>query len=100
MKTYIIMYDITDNKSRKTVVKQLKRAGFYRIQKSVFMGSTTYVYLRDLRELFDALLQKEEAEFDSYVILPLNELNLKRMEVLNLKVDLELITAQKNVIFV
>ena len=100
MKTYIIFYDITNNKSRNLVVKQLKKAGFYRIQKSVFMGTTTESHLQNLEELFDSLLQKEDAEFDSYVILPLNELSLKQMAVLNLKIDLELITARKIVIFV
>ncbi len=100
MKTYLILYDISNNKSRNLVVKQLKRSGFYRIQKSVFMGATTQTYLQDLKELFDSLLQKEDAQFDTYLILPLNELNLKQMEIFNLKIDLTLITARKIVIFV
>ena len=100
MKTYLILYDITNNKSRNLVVKQLKRAGFYRIQKSVFMGATTTNNLQDLRELFDSLLQKEDAEFDTYVILPLNELSLKQIQFFNMKIDLDMITGQKIVIFV
>ncbi len=64
------------------------------------MGSTTAEYLQDLRELFDVLLQKEDAGFDSYILLPLNELSLKQMEILNLKLDIDLITGKKIVIFV
>ncbi len=100
MKSYLVLYDITDNKSRNLVVKQLKKSGFYRIQKSVFIGTTTASYLQDLEALFESLLQTEEAEFDSYIILPLNELSLKQIRILNLKIDLDKITARKIVIFV
>jgi len=100
MKAYLIMYDITRNKIRNDVIKALKRNGFYRIQKSVFLGGTTRDKIKELEELFDIMLQDESAVNDKYIIVPLDASELRRLIMMNIHLDIELYLGSKSVHFV
>ncbi len=100
MKAYIIMYDISSQKIRNTVIKQLKKNGLYRIQKSVFLGATHKDNIKELKALFDILLQNPEASQDRYIIVPLDENILSKIDLLNIHLDLALYLGKKVVHFV
>ena len=65
-----VVYDISDNTSRLSLIKKLQYFGLKRIQKSVFMGYLDTDERLDLAEDIEAYLSKET---DSIIILPLCE---------------------------
>ena len=94
------MYDISKNKIRNNVIKALKRNGFYRIQKSVFLGGSTADRLKELEKLFDIMLQDEEATNDKYIIVPLDAQKLRKIIMMNIKLDIDLFLGRKPVHFI
>ena len=65
-----VVYDISDNTSRLSLIKKLQYFGLKRIQKSVFMGYLDTDERLNLAEDIEAYLSKET---DSIIILPLCE---------------------------
>ena len=53
-----ILYDISDNKSRRCVVKACKEAGLYRVQKSVFLGTVKHNRMDELSMRIEAQIDK------------------------------------------
>ncbi len=101
MKIWLFTYDISNNKYRNTLVKELKKAGMHRIQKSVFIGRTTDQAVKNLMELIEALLQNEDSQNDSYMLLQLHEDQLEKLQILSLyRVDLDTLLGFKAVVFI
>lgn len=70
---YLISYDITDNRLRLKLAKQLIRHGMYRVQYSVFMGNlrdSTYARLQ--KQLKKLEQEKSWSSSDSVLLLPLH----------------------------
>lgn len=65
-----VVYDISDNTSRLSLIKKLQYFGLKRIQKSVFMGYLDTDERLDLAEDIETYLSKET---DSIIIMPLCE---------------------------
>ena len=94
------MYDITPDKFRIALIKQLRKAGFYRIQKSVFLGSTTIEKIKKLEDFFNQNIEENEDSKDRFIIIPLDENILKKIKLININIDLALYLGRKAVHFV
>ncbi|MDR2831020.1 MAG: CRISPR-associated endonuclease Cas2 [Methanobrevibacter sp.] len=66
----LVVYDISENKSRNTLIKLLRHFGFYRIQKSVFAGDLSLNERIDLIEDIEVHLSSKR---DSIIIFPICE---------------------------
>lgn len=66
----VVVYDITDNTQRSSLIKKLQYFGLKRIQKSVFIG---YLKLNERLDLAEDLKTFLSKDTDSIIILPLCE---------------------------
>ncbi|WP_319371676.1 CRISPR-associated endonuclease Cas2 [uncultured Ilyobacter sp.] len=64
-----VMYDISENKIRKNVVETLEEFGFYRLQKSVFIGNIDKELRKSLSVYMSRFLKRE----DKIYIIPLTK---------------------------
>jgi CRISPR-associated protein Cas2 len=94
------MYDISNDKIRNKVIKSLKKNGLYRIQKSVFIGSTHLSGISELQKMFEKYLEHKECQDDKYIIIPLDDNILNKIKLLNIKTDLALYLGKKQVYFI
>lgn len=96
--TYLIMYDITDDKVRHQISKYLERQGCIRIQKSVFITKTENQHFQ---EIHDAL--KEVNEYyenrDSIILVPVNATDVRSMKMIGKNVQIEAIVDKPNTLF-
>ena len=102
MRPYLILYDISDTRQRNRIVKEIKKRGLYRIQKSVFLGAAPPGMIEELQEIFRSFIESEESgTADSYIIIPLDDYNLSRLQVWSKtgQFDLDLYLAQKIIVF-
>ena len=67
----VVVYDITDNTQRSSLIKKLQYFGLKRIQKSVFIG---YLKLNERLDLAEDLKTFLSKDTDSIIILPLCEI--------------------------
>ncbi|MEA3255811.1 MAG: CRISPR-associated endonuclease Cas2 [Candidatus Altiarchaeota archaeon] len=84
-----VMYDITDNRKRESVIKICKGYGLYRVQKSVFLGSL------NRNELDSLALECEEAvdaDNDSVYVFPLCEDCFGKIKLIGNAFDKELVS--------
>ena len=103
MRPYLILYDISNDKQRNKIAKEMKKRGLHRIQKSVFLGATPPDLINELEELFEIFISWEEASpHDSYIIIPLNENNLTGLKVIlkEPEFDLDFYLGKKIVVFI
>lgn len=96
--TFLIMYDIEDNKVRNEVAKYLKLKGCIRIQKSVFMVNTVHkifeqVY-KDLHEV-----QQYYENNDSIILVPFNTTDARSMKIIGKDVQIDTIVNKPNTLF-
>lgn len=56
----LVCYDITSNKARSKLVKELKDMGLLNVQESVFWGRILPAELKSIQRFFDELLKKGE----------------------------------------
>ncbi len=101
MKNYLITYDISNNKKRNALIDLLKTSGFYRVQYSVFAGSTTKEGVIKIKTFAVKLLDKN----DKIIILPIPEAVIEKILVFNKgsekeKIDIDLIFNKKVVLFI
>ncbi|MDR2967894.1 MAG: CRISPR-associated endonuclease Cas2 [Methanobacteriaceae archaeon] len=73
-----VIYDISDNKSRLTLIKKLQHFGLHRVQKSAFSGILT---LKDRFKLCDEIELYLSSEKDSIIIIPICDSCGKSIEV-------------------
>ncbi|GAB4255901.1 MAG: hypothetical protein Kow0079_12900 [Vicingaceae bacterium] len=98
MKKYLILYDISCNKTRNFFVKKLKRYGFYRLQKSVFLGYTNKEKLKKLEVTIEKTFKKSTT--DSYIILPVSEYEIKNIKYWGEQINMDLYLGRINVVFI
>lgn len=74
MQTYLISYDITENNPRLKASRMLLRAGCFRVQKSVFIGTLSDARYLRLRKTLDNLRQRPRwSPTDQILLLPLHQ---------------------------
>jgi CRISPR-associated protein Cas2 len=79
---HLISYDISNNKLRLKVAKQLKIAGCYRLQYSVFAGDLRDRPLRELVEVFERFTHLPDwDEEDSILVLPLHQYSRDQLKI-------------------
>ncbi len=103
MKPYLILYDISENKYRNKIAKEIIKRGLYRIQKSVFLGATISEKIDELENIFTIHIQKTQSVNDKLMIIPLDQYNLQQMEIFlpdEEEFDLDFYLGQKVVIFI
>ena len=64
---YYIVYDITKNSTRESLIQVIKDAGLIRIQKSVFCGNISNQQKKDLIEKARQIINQETDSF--YIIM-------------------------------
>lgn len=88
MLTWFI-YDISENKTRRKIVKLAEQKGLYRVQKSVFLGTID-------NNILDEIILKSRGylnlETDSLYIFPVCEKDFKNIKLLGQAFNKELVT--------
>jgi len=90
------IYDITSDKARRKIVKACKKAGLYRVQKSVFLGN---IEPNDLDELYLFSSEQINPKTDSVYIFQMTEKNFKATKTLGLAFDKDLVTDEIRELF-
>ena len=92
---FFVMYDIESNKVRRLIVKYLIQKCCTRVQRSIFLAdldTSEYETIRkDLAEV-----QAAYDNHDSILIVPISTDYLYAMKIIGQKIDLDLITHNKN----
>ncbi len=81
---YIISYDIASDKKRRHIFDFLRDKGFYRIQKSVFLGEFCLDELHFLIETLETFISKEE---DSIFCIPFTQEEYKKITSIGNNID-------------
>ena len=92
---YIISYDISSNKKRKNIFNFLRDKGFYRIQKSVFLGEFSIENFQFFIEKLNTFISKEN---DSIFCIPFNKEEYKKITNLGNNIDFNFY--EKDVFFI
>ncbi|MFH1428651.1 MAG: CRISPR-associated endonuclease Cas2 [Candidatus Margulisiibacteriota bacterium] len=74
MLTWLIS-DISEDKVRNKLVKECKKVGMYRVQKSVFLGDIENPDVKTIKQFADSIIDHET---DSVYIFPMCEADFKR----------------------
>jgi CRISPR-associated protein Cas2 len=91
------MYDIADDRPRTRVAKACKRAGLYRVQLSVFLGSLSATEFDELRlEIEDDI----NAEVDKVYLFTMSRRELQRTVLLGQAFDRKLVTDEVRALFI
>ena len=88
----LIFYDIVNTKNRNNVVYILEAYGFYRVQKSVFLGNIN----ENKYKTFQIDLSSRILLTDLLYIIPLSEYSFTNIKTLGYSIHSELITVKKN----
>ncbi len=95
---FVVMYDISETRTRNEVVKFLTQMGCLRIQRSVFMGNLSHAKMEEIIQTLEGIYQSYENE-DSYIVIPLRKENMKGMKIFSKIKDLSIILRDKPVLF-
>lgn len=87
MLTWVI-YDISDDKTRRRVVKACKELGLYRVQKSVFLGDLESNRLDEVAEMSRELINEES---DAVYIFPVCDEDYQKGRMVGVDFDKDLI---------
>lgn len=97
--TFIVMYDISDEYTRRTVVTYLMREGCLRIQQSVFIGNLPYSRMKEISKSLKETKETSDND-DSYIILPLRKESLDAMVFCGNRDNIDIVLRRKNVVFI
>ena len=84
-----VIYDITDNKIRRKVIKECKNIGLYRVQKSVFLGDIEDNDFDELKLKMEEIVNLNE---DSVYVFPMSKKELNKAGLIGQAFDKELVT--------
>lgn len=98
--TYLVCYDIENDKNRKKFHDKLLAMGLERVQYSVFMGQMPKEILTRIKKYGEQLLSPKEYVRDSILILRLQPSEVENMIILGDKeIDVKMITGTRNTLF-
>lgn len=92
-----VVYDIVENKVRSRVAKTCKGYGLYRVQKSAFLGDMNR---NQIDELVLRCKEITDEEKDSVYIFPMCEDDFKKVRMIGIPFDKNLIADEINALFV
>jgi len=84
-----VIYDIVSDKIRNKIITASKKAGLYRVQKSVFLGSMNKNDLDELSLVVDSLINKKK---DSVYIFPMCDADFKKVVLKGQAFDKKMVT--------
>lgn len=84
-----VMYDITEDKLRRDVIKICKDTGLYRVQKSVFLGD---IEDNELDELKMKMKDTVDLIKDSVYVFPMTKVSFKKAGLIGQAFNKELVT--------
>jgi len=92
-----VVYDITEDKVRNRVAKMCKGYGLYRVQKSAFLGDMNRNQIDEL-----ALRCKEltDEEKDSVYVFPMCEDDFRKVKMIGIPFDKDLISDEIKALFI
>lgn len=96
--TFLIMYDIEDNKVRNEVARYLKQKGCIRIQKSVFMVSADHKLFEQIYKDLHEVQQYYENN-DSIILVPFNTTDARSLKIIGKDVQVDTIVNKPNTLF-
>ncbi len=91
-----VIYDIANDKSRTRVAKLCKEYGLYRVQKSAFLGEMNR---NEVDELGLRCKDIIDLERDSLYLFPICEEDFKRVRLLGMSFDKELVSDEVKALF-
>ncbi|HPY88154.1 MAG TPA: CRISPR-associated endonuclease Cas2 [Spirochaetota bacterium] len=91
------IYDITNDRTRRKIIKLAENSGLYRVQKSVFLGTIEQNILDQIVLESEELLDLEN---DSLYVFPLCEKDFKTVKLLGQAFDKKLVTDEIEAFFV
>lgn len=91
-----LIYDITNDKTRSKIAKACKNKGLYRVQKSAFLGTLNKNQIDELKIMCEDIINPEE---DSVYIFPMCEDDFRRVKLLGLAFDKNLVTDEVKALF-
>lgn len=94
--TYLVMYDIENDKVRQLVAKYLISKGCIRIQNSIFMATTSKEIEVAIKTDL-ASVQETYENNDSIIIVPITQTNMDEMCIIGKEINLGLIKKEKKV---
>ena len=96
--TFLIMYDIENNKVRTRVSKYLEKKGCVRIQKSIFLTNTAS---KHFTEIYETLLEVQSyyENNDSILLVPFNTSDLRSMKIIGKEIHIETLLDKPNTLF-
>ncbi len=84
-----VVYDITDNRKRDSIIKICKGYGLYRVQKSVFLGNLNRNELDSVAIECNEIIDKEK---DSVYVFPMCDDCFKKIKVVGNAFDKDLVS--------
>ena len=95
---FFVMYDIESNKVRTLVHKYLKRKGCSPIQRSIFLADTDMDTYNQIKSDL-AAVQEAYDNNDSIIVLPVSTDYLRMMKIIGQKIEIDVITHNRNTLF-
>lgn len=92
-----VVYDISDDKVRNKVAKSCKGYGLYRVQKSAFLGDMNR---NQVDELVLRCKEITDEEKDSVYIFPMCEDDFRKVKMIGIPFDKELVSDEVKALFV
>ena len=99
MMTWLI-YDITDDRNRREIIRIAQKHGLYRVQKSVFLGNIEKDEVdADKIMMFASAKKAIDLREDSVYIFPVCEADYKKATLLGLSFEQDIVKDEKPVLF-
>jgi CRISPR-associated endonuclease Cas2 len=96
--TYLIMYDIENNKVRSRIAKYLEKNGCIRIQKSIFIAKSKSGKFEEILETLRDVQSYYQNE-DSILLVPVNTSDIRSMKIIGKTLDIEILIDKPNTLF-
>jgi CRISPR-associated endonuclease Cas2 len=96
--TYLIMYDIENNKVRSRISKYLEKKGCIRIQKSIFMTNSA---AKEFSEIHQTLVEVQSyyENNDSIMLVPFNTSDIRSMKIIGKEINIQTLVDKPTTLF-
>lgn len=95
---FLVMYDISDDYTRRTVVDYLLREGCLRIQRSIFMGNLSFCKMQNIVRTLEEIREGSSSD-DSYIIVPLRKESVNAMVICGDRRNIDMILRRQDIVF-
>ncbi len=95
----LLSYDISQDKGRTKMAKQLEQFGFERLQYSVFAGHCTSHQWRHWKKTLLHLFNKYKTEGDKFYVIPQSEKLFRQTDMNGAEFDMDWVTGRTLVLY-